>query len=416
MSADGGVTYAPMGTPIPGAGTIIVNPHAWGEFSVRLRGYDRLGNPGDASAPQAITITDPGLNPQTPLPPTGLTVTAGAGWDASGFFPTAWFDIEWDEPTLDVEGEPVDIAGYDLWGKRTGETELRFLTSTTVSSVRYTVADGEEWTFQVRAISSTGGLSDLTDPVVATADAVVTPAPAPDAPTLAQYAGLLRINWSGGGMLPQIKYVYATISTSSGGTFVRAGMPLNGPGEVVVPGLAPGNYWAKIVMVDERGQTSTSTEAGPIELLPITGVTIQTSPLANTGIKITDAALTAYDVSGNPSFILDATTGEVWIAPYDAVFEFGADGVEAETGNPTTGVAISSEGSSFNTFIHPSGVQIRNDQTPLSWWEADQSDASLVNFVSPRARVDERFRIGDYEMLREAKSSGSRLVIRYQGS
>jgi len=415
VSTDGGLTYTTEGTPIPGAGTIVLNKGGlWGDYLVRLRGYDRLGNAGDASDPEAITLTDPHLDPPKPKVPTDLTATAGAGWDASGYFPTAWFDLEWTAPTEDIDGDPIDITGYDLWGKRSDETDARYLTSSLVPSVRYGVADGEEWSFQVRAVSGFGGQSDLTGPVVAVADATISAAPAPDAPTLDQYAGLLRIRWSGGGMLPQIKYVYAAISTSSGGTFVRAGMPLTGAGEVVVPGLAPGNYWAKIVMVDERGQTSESPEAGPIELLPITGVTIQTSPLANTGIKITDAALTAYDVSGNPSFILDATTGEVWIAPYDAVFEFGADGVEAETGNPTTGVAISSEGSSFNTFIHPSGVQIRNDQTPLSWWEADASDASLVNFVSPRARVDERFRIGDYEMLRETKSSGSRLVIRYQ--
>ena len=81
------------------------------------------------------------------------------------------------------------------------------------------------------------------------------------------------------------------------------------------------------------------------------------------------------------------------------------------------GVQISSEGSSFNTFIHSAGMQIRNDQTPLSWWEADASDASLVNFVAPRARVDNRFKVGDYEFLREAKAGGKgRLVIRYQGS
>jgi hypothetical protein len=105
-----------------------------------------------------------------------------------------------------------------------------------------------------------------------------------------------------------------------------------------------------------------------------------------------------------------------WIAPYDAVFALGAPGTEAETGDPTTGIAISSEDSSFNTFIHPSGVQIRNDQTPLSWWEADSTDASLVNFFSPRAVVEQRMRMGDYEFLREAKTTGTRLVVRYRGA
>lgn len=352
-----------------------------------------------------------------PLPPTGITVVPGAGWDASGSFPDAWFDISWTPPTTDIEGDPIEIAGYDLWGKRTDEPEMRFLTSVAAPVARVSVNDSEEWSFQVCATSTHGAKSSLTPPVTSTANATTAPAPAPGVPSLNQYAGLLRILWSGAGMLPQIKTVYATIASSASGPFTRAGMPLAGAGEVVVPGLAPGQYWAKIVIVDERGAISTSAAAGPIQLLPITGVTIQTSSVANTGIKMTDAALTAYDVSGNPSFILDATTGEVWIAPYDSVFEFGASGTVAETGTPTTGVQISSEGSSFNTFIHSAGVQIRNDQTPLSWWEADASDASLVNFVAPRARVDNRFKVGDYEFLREAKAGGKgRLVIRYQGS
>ena len=217
-------------------------------------------------------------------------------------------------------------------------------------------------------------------------------------------------------MVPQIKYAYATISTTSGGTYTRAGMPLNGAGEVVIPGLAPGDYYAKIVMVDEVGNTSTSAASAALTLLPITGVTIQTSALANTGIKLTNASLTSYDVSGTPTFILRSVTGEVWIAPYDAVFDLGASGTVATTGAATTGIAVSSDNSSFNTFVHPAGLQIRNDQTALSWWEADANDADLVNFFSPRAVIGQRFRIGDYEMLRESKTTGSRLVTRYKGA
>lgn len=417
VSTDGGTTYTTTGTPITGAGTLVLNMgDVWGDYLVRLRGYDRLGNAGEASAPAAITLEDPHINPPAPEAPDNLTVTAGAAWDATGMFPTAWFDLEWDGVTLDVNGDPVDVVGYDVWGSRSGEPTSQFLTSVTEENARIMVADGEEWSFSVRAASSFGALSSFSDSVSGTANATVPAAPAPAAPTLDQYAGILRVRWSGGGMLPQIRYVYAAISTSPTGTFTRAGMPLTGAGEVVIPGLAPDtDYYAKIVMVDERGQASASDVAGPEHLLPITGVTVQTSELANTGIKMTSAALVAYDDAGVPTFILDATTGEVWIAPYDAVFALGAPGAEAETGDPTTGLAISSENSSFNTFIHASGVQIRNDQIPLSWWEADADDASLVNFNSPRAVVGQRLRLGDYEVLRESASVGSRLVFRYRG-
>lgn len=417
ISDDGGATYTTEGTTLSAAGLIVLNRSgAWGEYTVRLRAYDRLGNPGDASDPQTIEITDPHITPAVPAVVTGLDSTPGAGWDASGTSPIAWFDLTWDVPTLDTEGNAIDIVGYDIWGKKTSDAEVQFLTSSPVSSVRWRVGSGEEWSFQVSASSSFGGVSALSDPLVDVADATISAAPAPTAPTLSQYAGILRIQWAGGGMEPYIKYVYATIS-SDDVTYTRAGMPLQGAGEIIVPGLAPGDYYAKIVMVDEAGNLSTSAAAGPMTLDPITGVTIQTSAVANTGIKLTDVAMTVYDVSGNPTFILDATTGEVWIAPYDAVFDLGASGMTAE-GTPTavTGIAISSQNSSFNTFVHPSGLQIRNDQTALSWWEGDPTDGGIVNFVSPRARIDNRLRIGDYEMKKEAKTTGTRLVIRYVGA
>lgn len=405
------------GNTLNSAGTITINPGSFGVWWVRFRAYDALGGPGANGTATDIETTDPHIDPVHPAAPTGLVATAGAAWGASGFFPDAWFDLTWDAVTLDVNSEPITVVGYDLFGSKVGETATRFLTSSNTNTVRYPVAQGEQWSFQVRAASNHGGVSALSTSVVETADATISTAPAPAAPVLDQYAGLLRVQWSGTGMLPQIKYAYAAISTSLAGTYTRAGMPLSGAGEVVVPGLATGvDYYAKIVMVDEAGQTSTSTAAGPILLQPITGVTVQTSEVANTGIKMTSGSLTAYDDSGDPTFILDATTGEVWIAPYDAVFALGAPGTAAETGSAVTGISISSQDSSFNTFIHPSGVQIRNDQDPLSWWEADTTDASLVNFFSPRAVVEQRMRMGDYEFLRESKSTGSRLVIRYKGA
>lgn len=416
VSSDAGATYVTMGTPIVAAGTIVIQPGAYGEYMVRLRGYDRLGNAGDASTPDTITTTDPGIDPSVPEPPTNLASTPGADWDAAGISPEAWFDLTWDVPTLDLDGNAIEIAGYDIWGKRDTGPEVRFLTSSVTNTVRWLVEYGETWAFQVRAVSNFGGVSDFSETVVDTADETIDVPDAPAEPTLSQYAGILRINWSGNGMVPQIKYAYASISTDNV-TFTRAGMPLNGQGEVVVPGLATDtDYYAKINLVDELGQVVSSAAAGPITLLPITGVTIQTSPIANTGIKMTNAGITAYDALGFPTFVLDAGTGEVWIAPYDAVFEFGALGTTA-TGVATTGLAISSENSSFNTFIHPAGMQIRNDQTALSWWEADASDANLVNFFSPRAVIGSRILIGDYEAIKEDKGAGaSRLVFRYKGA
>ena len=418
VSTDAGSTYTTEGTPITGAGTIVLNKGGvWGDYIIRLRGYDRLGNAGTASPTQTITIIDPHITPPIPNAPTGLTATPGADWDASGFLPMAWFDLSWTAPTLDVSGNSVAIVGYDVYGLRSDETIERYLTTSATNAVRFPVGNGETWTFRVSATSIYGGISDQSDPFSDTADATISAASAPTPPTLDQYAGMLRIIWAGGGMVPQIKYAYAMISTSSGGTYVRTGAILNGAGEVAVPGLATGvTYYAKIVMVDELGNTSISAASSGLLLDPITGVTIQTSSVANTGIKMTNSSFTAYSAAGVPTFLINGATGEVTIAAYAAVFKLGATGTIASTGAATTGISISSPNSSFNTFIHPSGVEIRNDQTALSWWEADASDASLVNFFSPRAVIGQRLRIVDYEMLGEAKATGTRLVIRYKGA
>ena len=417
ISSNGGTTYAQAGTPITAAGTIVINPNAYGTFEVRLRGYDRLGNAGAVSTPQTISTIDPHVNPPNPVAPSGLTATPGAAWNATGFLPTAWFDLAWTAPTLDTNGAAIIIAGYDIYGFKTGETVERLLTSTATASARISVGNGETWTFRVRASSNFGGVSSESAAVIATANAAIAAAAAPAAPSLSQYAGILQIQWSGTGIVPQIAYAYATISTSPTGTFTRAGMPLTGAGEIDVPGLATGvTYYAKIVMVDTLGSLSTSVASAGLLLNPITGVTFQTSALANTGIKITNAGMTAYNASGAPTFTLNAGTGEVWIAPYAAVFTLGAAGTVATTGAATTGIEISDQSSSFNTFIHPSGVQIRSNATPLSWWEADATDSSLVNFFSPRAVIGQRLLVGDFEMLKEAKSTGTRLVIRYKGA
>lgn len=410
--------YVQMGTPIVAAGPIIFNPGLFGDFVVRLRGYDRLGNAGTVSSTLAISTVDPHVAPATPVAVTSLTATAGAAWGSTGFLPTAWFDLAWTAPTLDTNGAAISVAGYDVYGLKAGETVERFLTTSATSSVRIPVGNSEQWTFRVKAISNFGGVSLFSASVTATANAAISAAAAPTAPTLSQYAGILQIQWAGGGMVPQIKYVYASISQTLGGTYTRAGMPLIGAGEVDVPGLAPGNYYAKITMVDQLGSAVTSAASALIVLLPITGTTYQTSSLPNTGIKITTGSLTAYNAAGNPTFILNAATGEVFIAPYNAVFDLGATGTLATTGAAVTGIAISSQGSTFNTFINPSGLQIRAGQTPLSWWEADSSDGGLVNFFSPRAAIGTRLRVGDHEMLKEARNGGvgTRIVTRYKGA
>lgn len=414
---EGEATWFQRGTTLSASGTIMINLNSeWGTYHVRLRAFDNRGNAGTASDPQTITIADPHINPPTPNAPTSLSSTPGADWGPSGFLPNAWFDLSWIAPTVDTDGNAISIVGYDVFGLKSTETIERYITTSATNGVRVPVGNGETWTFRVRATSIYGGVSAFSATVTDTADVVLPGAPVPEPPVLSQYMGLLTVNWSGEGLVPQVKYVYASISTTLGGTYIRSGMPLVGEGQVVVPNLAPDTYYAKMTMVDQNGNISTSVASDPIVLLPPTGVTIQTSELAHTGIKLTNASLTAYDVSGNPTFTLVADTGEVFIAAYDAVFDLGATGTAASTGAAVNGLAISSENSDFNTFVHPSGVQIRRNQTALSWWEGDATDLDLINFFSPRAVIGQRLRVGDYEFLNESKTTGSRIVVRYKGA
>jgi len=415
-------TWKVMGNPLQSAGEVTLNPGAYGTYWIRFRAYDKLGGPGVNGIASEITTTDPHVDPAIPLPPTGLTSTAGASWDENGIKPDAWFNLTWTLPTLDVDGNPIEIVGYSIWGKEASETSMRYLTTSNSPEVRIEVTSGETWAFQVGAVSDFGGVSALSATISDTADAAIAPPVAPDAPVLSQYAGILQVEWGGGGMVQEISYAYAVISDSPSGPFTRAGMPLNGSGQVVIPGLPTGDtYYAKMVVVDQIGQETISVVSDGLLLNPITGVTVQTSPDLFRGIKLTDGGLAAYSATGDLTFNVDADTGYVQIVAYDDVFTFGATGYKGggDPGDPADergGLSITAAESTFNTFIHGSGMQIRDDQRPLSWWEADENDASLVNFFSPRAVFRDRTQLGDYEMLREAKSTGSRLVIRYKGA
>src|SRR5690606_7576338 len=104
------------GTVLTAAGTIVIHPPTFGKWWVRFRAYDALGGPGVNGAASSITTVDPGIAPPIPAAPTGVTATAGAGWDTLGVTSGDYVHVEWNAVTLDVDGDPVDIAYYEVEG------------------------------------------------------------------------------------------------------------------------------------------------------------------------------------------------------------------------------------------------------------------------------------------------------------
>ena len=101
-----------------------------------------------------------------------------------------------------------------------------------------------------------------------------------------------------------------------------------------------GNIFASTVTaakIDVSQLSAISADMGSITAGTITGGTIQTDAAASTGIKLTTTNLYGYDSSGNATFNLDSTTGNITAQYF------------------TTGGSVSMQGISIPTRIYTSG-------------------------------------------------------------
>ncbi len=341
------------GNSLQSAGTVTINPGSFGTWWVRFRAYDALGGPGVNGAATSITTVDPTSTAPTPKAPTGLSVTAGAGWDSLGITSGDYMDVEWIAVTEDTDNDPVTIAYYEVEGDPgTGDwvNVLRY----TGDEYQIPVERGSSWTYRVRAVSDLGGVSAWSSSVgPTTANASLTALEAPSIPNVNSSKGLLYVAWDGldenGNPYPDdsgLRYAYAEVSAEDPGSpgnpdgnWDRAGLAFPGrAGTNIVSGLSAGtNYFARIVVVDGVESTVTGDASDMVPLVgvqgsdidpntinganldpnfadgaTITGAIVQTDAATDTGLKLTSGGLVAYDSANNPTFILDASSGSVW--------------------------------------------------------------------------------------------------------
>ncbi len=342
--------WSPIGNSLQAAGTVTLNPQSFGTWWIRFRAYDALGGPGANGTANSITTVDPGLiAPPTPEAPTGLSATAGATWDALGVSSGDYISVAWTAVTLDTDADPVTIAYYEVDGDDGSGDWVNVLRITGIEW-DLPVFRNSSWTYRVRAVSDVGGVSAWSSTVGPTAaNATLASLTAPSVPGVTSSKGLLYVDWDGldntaAAYAPSsgFRYAYVEVApdvTGSPGAWSRAGTAFPGrSGVAIVSGLAlPGDYYARIVVVDGAGGEVSGNQSEMIALVGvqgtdvdpatilgsnldpdfangavITGALVQTDAAADTGVKLTSGGLAAYDSAGTPTFILDAASGSVW--------------------------------------------------------------------------------------------------------
>ena len=145
-----------------------------------------------------VIIGVPPVMPFATVPdaPTGLTVESTGRWATNGEA-KADFDIFWN-PVIsggNGAGSVTDITGYELWGKPTAASDPALIgTYPDVTAHLTDYAPDEPWTFQVRAISRTGGPSGFSDPVSETTAAPTQRLSKPSAPTTESDLGAVVVD------------------------------------------------------------------------------------------------------------------------------------------------------------------------------------------------------------------------------
>lgn len=281
------------------------------------------GFTGASGTPQTDTK---GSNPQTPVSappqaPTGLLVQTVGRWAENGTA-VSDFGLTWSGVVANVNNLPVsDIEKYEVWGRRTADAEYGLLV-TVFDTYAYLTGyrPGEEWIFQVRALSRTGGWGDFSDPVVLIADPPLIPLDPPSTPTLSTDVGTVSVRWDGllGGQPAPRRYKYMEIerSTSINGTYVRVSSFVTSGG-VDTSGIVGTTYWYRLVPYDYLNVRGVASVAVSIK---VAGV--DTSDLDNAlndaiagAISKADQAITAANGKNKITFSnSEPTTSNVGIA------------------------------------------------------------------------------------------------------
>ena len=253
----------------------------------------------------------------TPAAPSTIDSTSVGTWSSNGVYPTSKVTLTWTAVTLNTNGTPATVVEYQVWGYPTllglaGDRHLTTIVGTTAEMDGFT--PGQEWTYRVRAINSVGNEGAWSANEVHTPIGPTAPMLAPTIPILSSESGLLIVKWDGklnnGGSPidppPQFRYVYATVSPTSVGTYVQMGPALQrGGGQIVIPGLTLGeDYFVKLIAVDGVGIAS---PVSAIASIVIVGVNLGdlAQDVTDAVDAATAAAAAAQDVADDAFLLAD---------------------------------------------------------------------------------------------------------------
>lgn len=265
--------------------------------------------PGASGAVTPGEVPSP-VDQREPKAPTGVEVTATAGWSDSGL-PIVEAEASWTAVTDATTDEPITVVEYEVQLRLSTESAPHRVTSTAETSVPlHNQPAGKTILVSVRARSAAGVWSEFSDETTKELPNPTTVLDAPTDPTLSSKLGVVSVGWDGdlstGAPDPQFRYVYPVMSSTEAGTYLPVGTPMGNAGSTQVSDLTMGGtYWFKLIAVDSRGVASSPSAAKSVVVVGVTGPDIEANSV--TANEIAAGAIEAQHLSlgaampyGNP--------------------------------------------------------------------------------------------------------------------
>ena len=203
------------------------------------------------SVPQdAIVLAVPSAPQNLHVDPDTVTVVGvGANYGSVG--------LDWDDVDTDIDGSPIDVQGYEVFGMSQWEANPKRYTFVEQSIV---VLDGLEagltYEFQVRAVSVDDVKGPFSDLITAEIEIDAEPPPKPSTPIVVSTASVVSVSWDGldfeGNPMPDdLRHVVVRLDTSTPPEAVLG--YLTGQGTVTVYQDAGTTVYAQMTAEDFAG-------------------------------------------------------------------------------------------------------------------------------------------------------------------
>lgn len=372
--------YTVAGQQLQGAGTISVPNIGAGTWWFRLVGYDTLNHRGATSTPVSIVVTPVIADNRVPKAPENLVLSSEGYWDGSS--PESTVTASWDAVTEDVDGAPIDVALYEVWGRIDGTAVSHVIGTTDGTSIDIAPIGpvGATWHIKVRAMGTNNVLSAFSSEETVVIDAPDLALDPPTAPSLDSQRGLLLVSWDGNllGLDEEgeefaypapayLTHVDIWVSTDAGDTYTRRGFMMAGDRTQSVSGLSVGDT-AQVILVgvDRVGNQTAGSVASSIVIVGIDGAdilagTVRANTIEAGAINVNHLAPgvgNSIDISGNVTI---TATQEAITGVQDGVDQNSDNLAEMRTRydfTPTEAL-ISQPGSAFQVAISNTQLEFR---------------------------------------------------------